>query len=90
MGRYPDPQYYGTDYMSSNERKKFLEWYKTKENEIFNFKKEIRKYCKYDVDILRRGCLAFRNLLIESTTMKKEERQKSETQNCNHTSSRPI
>lgn len=53
--RYPDPQYYGIDYMSSDERKKFLEWYKTKENEIFNFKKEIQKYCKSDVDILRRG-----------------------------------
>lgn len=77
VGRYPDPQYYGIDYMSSDERKKFLEWYKTKENEIFNFKKEIQKYCKSDVDILRRGCLAFRNLLIKSTTMKKEERQKN-------------
>lgn len=50
VGRYPDPQYYGIDYMSSDERKKFLEWYKTKENEIFNFKKEIQKYCKSDVD----------------------------------------
>lgn len=38
-----------------------------------------KKYCKFDVDILRRGCLAFRNLLIKSTTMKKEERQKNGT-----------
>lgn len=76
--------------MSSDERKKFLEWYKTKENEIFNFKKEIQKYCKSDVDILGRGCLAFRNL-IKSTTIKKEERQKNGTlKNCNHTRSVPI
>lgn len=29
------------------------------------------QYCRSDVDILRRGCLEFRNLMIKATTIKK-------------------
>jgi hypothetical protein len=45
VGSYPDPEYYGIDYVSNDEGRKFLKWYKTKGNEIFNFKKEIQIYC---------------------------------------------
>lgn len=42
MGRYPDPQYYGIDYMSSDERKKFLEWYKKKKKKYLTSKKKYK------------------------------------------------
>ena len=34
-------------------------------NYVFNFKKELRDYCRSDVDILRRSMLKFRNDFIE-------------------------
>src|SRR5262249_40181392 len=39
--------------------------YKTVETQTFDFEKEMYKYCKSDVDILRRGCLELRKLFIE-------------------------
>ena len=48
--------------MSVIERKKFSEWYndQKKHNYIFDFQKEILKYCKQHVNILRLACLALR------------------------------
>ena len=35
----------------------FDEWYETTTSKVFHFEHEMYEYCKYDVDILRRGCL---------------------------------
>ena len=53
--------------MSSSVRKGFIQWYNAKqdENYIFNFKNELREYCRSDVDILRRSMLKFRNDFIQ-------------------------
>ncbi|KAL5011991.1 hypothetical protein ScPMuIL_010542 [Solemya velum] len=67
VGPYPDPHYYGIDYMSVNERREFLTWYDTAKNDVFDFGKEMLEYCRSDVDILRQACLSFRTLLMEST-----------------------
>ena len=67
VGPYPASEYYGPDTMSKTERLQFLEWHKAKENDIFNFQEEILKYCRSDVDILRRGCLHFRKLMMDVT-----------------------
>ena len=56
VGSYPDLHYYGYDYMSTSERKKLATW-------------QILQYCRSDVDILRRGCMAFRGMMIKATTM---------------------
>ena len=57
-------EYYDTKY-----RKKFKEWYKKPErqNYVFNFKQEILRYCRSDVDILRRCCLEFREISQQIT-----------------------
>ena len=34
-------------------------------NFIFNFQYEIMKYCRNDVEILRRACMAFRKIFLE-------------------------
>ena len=53
--------------MKPDERTKFLKWYeeRVRENYVFDFKKEILKYCRSDVDILRRGIMKLREDFIE-------------------------
>lgn len=69
VGPYPELKYYGYDFMSSGERRKLAEWHASKRNETFNFREEMLQYCRSDVDILRRGCLEFRNLMIKVTSI---------------------
>ena len=62
IGELPPLSSYSPDTMSVIERNKFLEWYNDQKilGYIFDFQKEILKYCKQDVNILRLACLAFR------------------------------
>ncbi|KAJ8311946.1 hypothetical protein KUTeg_010499 [Tegillarca granosa] len=68
-GPYPDPSYYGYNAFKTEERAKFLEWYKHKieQNAVFDFPTEIVEYCRSDVDILCQAFLTFRELLINIT-----------------------
>jgi len=65
IGSYPDKEYYGYGEMTKANRDEFTKWYETVKDETFNFKTEMYKYCKSDVDILRRGCLELRRLFIQ-------------------------
>lgn len=69
VGHYPDPVAYGADYMSTGDRVAFLKWHEmqTKSGVVFDFRKEMETYCRSDVDILRRACLHFRQLMIDAT-----------------------
>lgn len=61
--------------MSSEEREKLVAWHTSKSSEVFNFQEEMLKYCRSDVDILRRGCIAFRNTVLQATTTKNSKVQ---------------
>ena len=67
VGPIPAKEYYCYNQMKPEAREKFLEWYlqKVQENYIFDMKKEIVEYCSSDVDILRKGCLKFREEFLE-------------------------
>ena len=67
VGPIPSKRHFGYNQMSSSVRKGFLQWYNAKqdENYVFNFKNELREYCRSDVDILRRSMLKFREDFIE-------------------------
>ena len=65
IGKYPAKEFYGYEVMAKKEREKFLEWYETTKDQTFNFQEEMYKYCKSDVDILRRGCLKLRELFMK-------------------------
>ena len=69
VGPYPPLEMYGPDHMSRDDRAKFMQWYgeRVAGNDIFDFQKEILKYCQNDVDILRQACLKFKNLLLDVT-----------------------
>ena len=69
VGPYPLPDMYGVDSMSSQERESFLVWYSQRKGEVFDFRKEIEAYCRSDVDILRRACMKFRQLMLDLTEM---------------------
>ncbi|XP_067651372.1 uncharacterized protein [Haliotis asinina] len=50
------------------ERQAFLTWYDARVAEggvFFHLDEELLAYCQSDVDILRRGCAAFRNIFIQ-------------------------
>ena len=67
VGKIPAPRYFGVNQMRSSVREDFLKWHKSKvdENYVFDFKRELREYCRSDVDILRRSMLKFREDFIE-------------------------
>ncbi|CAB4013535.1 DNA polymerase [Paramuricea clavata] len=69
VGPMPPTSYYQPDGMSPDEKKTFLEWHNgLKENNyVFDFQQEILNCCRSDVDILRRCCLEFRELLRDVT-----------------------
>ena len=67
IGCYPDKEFYGYSQMTKKNREDFDEWYQKVKDETFNFQEEMKKYCRSDVDILRRGCLELRRLFLEIT-----------------------
>ena len=67
IGPYPEPRFYGADYMGKSEREAFLTWHDEKSGETFNFAQEIIAYCRSDVDILRQACMSFKDLLYAVT-----------------------
>ena len=68
IGPFPDMYYYGVDYLSSKERLDLMTWHAQQRGKIFNFREEIRYYCQSDVDILRRACARFRELMVSATS----------------------
>ena len=66
IGELPPLTSHSPDTMAVIERENFLEWYndQKKHGYIFEFQKEILKYCKQDVNILRLACLAFRETFL--------------------------
>jgi hypothetical protein len=68
VGPYPEPEYYGVDYISGDERALFLEWYEEQKDKIFRNKEQLLAYCMDDVNVLRQAC-AFRNLFLKLVKM---------------------
>ena len=65
-GVYPPAEMYSPDTMCVEDRKEFFEWYDTvKDRNDFDFAKQIVEYCVQDVNILRRACIKFREILLE-------------------------
>ena len=65
IGKMPDKDDYGYNSFSKNKRDDFLKWYDEQKDKVFDFNKEMIEYCHSDVDILRRGCIEFREQFME-------------------------
>lgn len=66
----PPKKDYGYDRMTQEKQDEFNKWYEKHENDIFDFENEMLQYCRSDVDILRRACLKYRQLLMKETHVK--------------------
>jgi len=63
IGNIPDISFYGPENMKPEVFEEFIEWYdKQKDITNWNFKMEMQKYCRSDVEVLSRSILAFSKL----------------------------
>ncbi len=79
----PEVHYYNPDGMKPDDRAIFLNWYKENKTNPFDFEKELLKYCRSDVEILRRCCLKFRDDFMSITGIDPFERCITIASACN-------
>lgn len=66
-GKVPALRYFGYNQLSTNKREELVKWWVAKRatNYRWNQFEEMKKYCKSDVDILRRCCIIFQELYYQ-------------------------
>ena len=69
VGPIPCKNDYGVNFMKPGERDAFIAWHdeQVANNYRYDFREEIIKYCRSDVDILRKCCLLYREMLRGET-----------------------
>jgi transcription elongation factor Elf1 len=66
IGPFPSKDYYGYRTMKKGAQGAFDKWYNGAERgDVFDFQKEFIEYCIDDVNVLRQGCLKFREVLYK-------------------------
>ena len=75
VGPIPCQDDYGVNYMKPEAREKFMTWHQeqVENNYVFDFQKEILKYCRSDVDILAECCKLYRELFRKATDTGNDE-----------------
>ena len=69
VGTIPCQNDYGVNFMKPGEREAFMAWHdeQVANNYRYDFREEIIKYCRSDVDILRKCCLLYREMFRKET-----------------------
>ena len=69
VGPTPCKNDYGVNFMKPGERDAFISWHdeQVANNYRYDFREEIIKYCRSDVDILRNCCLQYREMFRNET-----------------------
>ena len=69
VGPLPCQDDYGVNFKKPAEREAFMSWHQEQvdNNYVFDFRHEILKYCRSDVDILTKCCLLYREMLKDQT-----------------------
>ena len=69
VGPIPCQDDYGVNYKKPAEREAFMSWHQEQvdNNYVFDFRHEILKYCRSDVDILAKCCMLYREMLKGQT-----------------------
>ena len=75
VGPIPCQNDYGADSMKPEAREKFMTWHQEQANNnyVFDFRHEILKYCRSDVDIMTQCCKLYRGMLMEATDTGNDE-----------------
>ena len=63
----PETKYYSPDTMGKKARENFLQWHAENAHRPFDLQKDMLEYCISDVDILKKACFKFRNLVRQVT-----------------------
>ena len=74
VGPIPCQDDYGVNFMKPAEREAFMSWHQEQvdNNYVFDFRHEILKYCRSDVDIMAKCCMLYREMLKEETAIDNE------------------
>ncbi|XP_045197429.2 uncharacterized protein LOC123552109 [Mercenaria mercenaria] len=67
LNHLPGMKYYSPDSMKHDARKTFIQWYNANFQKPFVLQTELLRYCRSDVDVLRKCCLKFRTLFKDLT-----------------------
>ena len=69
VGPMPCQDDYGVNFKKPAEREAFMTWHQEQvdNNYVFDFRHEIIKYCRSDVDILAKCCLLYREMFKDQT-----------------------
>ena len=75
VGPIPCQDDYGVNYMKPEAREKFMAWHQEQvdNNYVFDFRHEILKYCRSDVDILAECCKLYRGMFMQATDTGNDE-----------------
>ena len=75
VGPIPCQNDYGVNSMKPEAREKFMAWHQEQVNNnyVFDFRHEILKYCRSDVDIMAQCCKLYRGMLMEATDTGNDE-----------------
>lgn len=67
IGPIPNKEMYKYNSFKPEKRAEFLKWYQEQVDNkvIYNHRKELEEYCISDVNILREGCIKFRELFLK-------------------------
>ena len=71
VGPIPCQDDYGVNFMKPEAREAFIAWHQeqVENNYVFDFRHEILKYCRSDVDILAKCCMLYREMFKEETAI---------------------
>lgn len=61
-------EFYNHNVMKVGDRERFVERYNIRPKVVFDFQQEIPKYCRSDLNILKKCCLKFRTLFMDITS----------------------
>ena len=64
VGKLPEKEYFAPDAMKPDDHEEFNEWYKSHNDDHFDFLVELKKYCDQDVNILAQGCRKLRKMFL--------------------------
>ena len=67
VGTLPALEYYDPDGLKEPARTELIKWHNEHANDAFDFAQRIDSYCKADVQLLKSGCMRFRDAFIADT-----------------------
>jgi len=69
IGPIPEKEDFGYQFMNTDKKNEFDIFYSENKEKLFDFQNEFRRYCISDCELLTRGCLEFRKIIMNLTSV---------------------